>query len=380
LVISLGFNQIELFYGLFVSNVAILAFIIYSAAINTVFFNPINVRMDCHPLLLIFICFIITYASFGYLIEGDRFLPEYIKFVIHLIFMYFMVIYLISSQLSVLFLTKVFVIGVVISTYPVFDFIRGDEVDLANRFNPIYYGGFNAYGAILSLSIFSSVYLAIKIKTLKLTVFWTMISLYLFLILLITMSRGGFLALLISALVYIYKEYKFKKLFFVIFIMVIIFTLASIVSTDSAIINRFLNINTISDGSGRLQVWSAALNQIFLTPTSFLFGNTIGQFKTEIIGGSTTIQSLHNVFLFLLFSFGILVTLIILTPLIYLFYVTLVKSYKHSAFLSGICAQIIIFMSIDNQFQGLQSGWVFYFWIAVLVYSYNNHKKYRVLA
>ena len=380
MVISLGFNQIELFYGLFVSNVAILAFIIYSAAINTVFFNPINVRMDCHPLLLIFICFIITYASFGYLIEGDRFLPEYIKFVIHLIFMYFMVIYLISSQLSVLFLTKVFVIGVVISTYPVFDFIRGDEVDLANRFNPIYYGGFNAYGAILSLSIFSSVYLAIKIKTLKLTVFWTMISLYLFLILLITMSRGGFLALLISALVYIYKEYKFKKLFFVIFIMVIIFTLASIVSTDSAIINRFLNINTISDGSGRLQVWSAALNQIFLTPTSFLFGNTIGQFKTEIIGGSTTIQSLHNVFLFLLFSFGILVTLIILTPLIYLFYVTLVKSYKHSAFLSGICAQIIIFMSIDNQFQGLQSGWVFYFWIAVLVYSYNNHKKYRVLA
>ena len=57
LVISLGFNQIELFYGLFVSNVAILAFIIYSAAINTVFFNPINVRMDCHPLLLIFILF-----------------------------------------------------------------------------------------------------------------------------------------------------------------------------------------------------------------------------------------------------------------------------------------------------------------------------------
>lgn len=378
MITSLGFNEIELFSGLYISNIVILAFIFYNAAVSIVFFNTVNGRIVL-PLLLIFICLIIAYGSFGFLIEGGRFLPEYIKLVIHLIFMYFMVVYLISSQLSVLFLTKVFVIGVVISTYPILDFIRGDEVSLANRFNPIYYGGFNAYGAILSLSIFSSVYLAIKIKSLKLTVFWIMISLYLFPILLATMSRGGFLALLVSSLVYIHKEYKFKKLFFVIFFMVIIFTLASIFSTDSAIINRFLNINTISDGSGRVQVWMAALNQIFSTPGSFLFGSTIGQFKTEVIGGSTTIQSLHNVFLFLLHSFGILMTLMILTPLMHLFYVTLVKSYEHSAFLSGICAQIIVFMSIDNQFQGLQSGWVFYFWIAVLFYSYFNYKKYRVL-
>lgn len=379
LLIALGFNQGNLFLGLYTSNVAVLIFIFFNA-IGIALFSLVNKRIDILPLLLMLICLIIFYASFGFLFEEERFLPEYIKLSINLIFMYFMAVYLISSQLSILFLISVFVIGVVISTWPIFDFMAtGGGVSLANRFNPIEHGGFNAYGAMLSLSIFSSVHLAIKGKKLKLIVFWSLISLYLFPILLMTMSRGGLLALLGSILFYTYKEANFKVLFFIVFFLITIFILGPSIGLDSPIINRFFNLDTVRDGSGRLQVYSAALNQFFSTPVSFLFGDTIGQFRTEVIGGSTTIQSLHSVWLFLLVSFGVLVTLIILTPLMYLFYITLSKSYQNNAFLSGVCVQIIIFMSFDNQFQGLQTGWVFYFWIAVLLYSYNNYKKHKIL-
>jgi len=294
--------------------------------------------------------------------------------------MYFMAVYLVLSRPNILVLAGVFVIGVVISTGIIFDFIvYGEKMSLANRLNPLEYGGFNAYGAILSLAVFSSMYIAIKSEKLKSTAFWSLISLYLFLTLLMTLSRGGFLALLMSILLFMYKERNYKFLFFTVFFLIFSILLATVVGLDSPVIDRFFNLETVKDGSGRLQVYSAALDRLFSSEVVFLFGEGMGRFRTEVIGGSNVIQSLHSVWLFLLLSFGFLFSVVILTPLMYLFYVIFVKIYNYNAFLLGICVQLIIFMSVDNQFQGLQSGWVFYFWIAVLIYSYDRYKKHKIL-
>ncbi len=369
IILSIGANfQISTISKLYVSHVGmmfisllIIPFALVKASKN---------HIQWSPLALIFIIFLILYAGLGIIFEGNRFIPEYLKFTFNLLIFYVFVLISLNRKIPLEHFMYSIIIGVILSLLLFIDLPSLSEVSIEKRLNPITLGGFNAYGALIANSILCTIFLIKQNKTKKIILAILLLTLPLqFYTLIVTMSRGAALGLVVGLFVYLLMNKNIKTLLAFAILFMISFILMY-GAYDNAIASRFLNLDSVHDGSGRLQIWGHLFHKILSSPTSFLIGNGLGSILTEVRGGSTSIQSAHSMLIYWLYSFGILVAGLIYLTLIYTG-LRLLKTRKttYGPILIAIYAQLIVLSALDSQAQSSQLGWLYYFWFAILVSS-----------
>jgi len=187
-----------------------------------------------------------------------------------------------------------------------------------------------------------------------------------------TGSRGALLSLVLTAVLVAFvkaeKKVRFKVLAGALASLVVVYILISSFLPEE-LINRLFNAETYADGSGRIRIWTAAMQEILRNP---FFGNGISShyaYFNEVLGVDT---AMHNAYLCVLFEVGVVGLLAFVIP----FLITLYHSYKKKnifVFSMLICNMVIIFF--------LDAIHMRYIWNALIIgiVAYNIYKTKDIL-
>jgi hypothetical protein len=227
----------------------------------------------------------------------------------------------------------------------------GDRLSGNLILNPITSGHIAVSGLILILS--SALGYAQNIRLHNVTI------LSFFIILFVTMmmaaSRGPMLSLLIVALVMFFYKISLKKIILIIIATIFLFSVYMIVLDGTSLIqaNRF-SVNFGSEGGGgerRVLLWKAGVDMFLQNP--FFGGNT-----------TTTFGYVHNIFIEVMHSMGMIGTLLFSFLLFRVFKtIYLLLKYKHRMAWVG-------FLFIQHFIGSLLSGNIYssdYFWYLFVI-------------
>ncbi|WP_369468574.1 O-antigen ligase family protein [Providencia manganoxydans] len=195
-------------------------------------------------------------------------------------------------------------------------------------------------------------------------------TLLIFLMFVLTLSRGGIIAFIgSSAIVFIFEfiispAKQFKKILLFTLILTILFTIVHFNETIYHIIDK--RLNDISSGSGRFDLWNSAFRYFFENP---IFGHGIFTTKYifEMILGKPAYT--HNTFIELLLEGGISLLFVYLLLFFYLF-ILLFKNIKENLWLISCLVFIFIqFMTLSLSFNE------FVYFIFIIILLFNNKQQ-----
>jgi hypothetical protein len=262
--------------------------------------------------------------------------------------------------------------AIVISTFRVImsDYSSLFPITIHNRFNVDFLGSVNNYSYILAMGIIIAVFL---LKKRSITI------LYLLFFILISLSRGALFSLLFCAIIYfllhinnILKKFNLKYLMIpCVSILILIFYSNSIV----LVIQRRL-ISTLTDpsgGSGRITIWKYAINETFNKNLKVLFcGNGAKTFKYFLYNMK---DSIHNQYIDVFFSYGIIFGIIIIVCYFIYFYKIVYKIRYRFETLFYINILYAISFIFDSRIWVIQTNWIFGLIVALTFKEYHNNKK-----
>jgi hypothetical protein len=243
----------------------------------------------------------------------------------------------------------------VIEFHDFFDKIDWNE----NRPYPDFAGGYNQFSSLIALAIIGSVVFLSGWKRLL------FVSLY-SLILISTMSRGGFLAAVIPLLLYGFfclKLYR-KFLFYFSLLVMSVFLL----STDSVFIDRFLysffSSNPLEVTSGRNVLWAYFLEKLSsVSLYEFFFGFGVGSFNffNQI--------DPHNVFMHFFWDYGFLGFFVLLYVFFYIFrgLINFNKN-RFSIYLYLSFISFFICFLVEGYLHSIQTGLFFGLYVGFALY------------
>jgi hypothetical protein len=181
------------------------------------------------------------------------------------------------------------------------------------RFEFLSLGSFNALGMVLGTQIVMLLY--IMEGSLVSKALWALVGLSLF-FLLLTLSRGGLIALLASTGPYLFaKRRTFIRsaarapLQAVLTLVVVGLLLEfAIPSTGSEALLGRLDLEKDATGSGRLLLWADLFSRLLAHPHQIVIGGGIGSLSLEfeVLGLYYVQRSAHNLYLDLLGYFGLI--------------------------------------------------------------------------
>jgi O-antigen ligase len=217
--------------------------------------------------------------------------------------------------------------------------------------NPITSGHIAVSGLILILSSALGYAQNIRLHTVTILSF----SIILLLTVMMSASRGPMLSLLIVAVVMLFYKVSLKKIILIIIASIFLISIYMIILSDTSLIqaNRF-SVDFGSEGGGgeaRVLLWKTGVDIFLQNP--FFGGNT-----------TTTIGYVHNIFIEVMHSMGMIGTLLFSFLLFRVFKtIYLLLKYKHRMAWVG-------FLFIQHFIASLLSGNIYssdYFWYLFVI-------------
>jgi O-antigen ligase len=230
-------------------------------------------------------------------------------------------------------------------------------------------GNFNAYAFLIAVSLIISIYLLTKIKSLFNKILFIGIQSPLLIVLLLTLSRGGFFALVMGFVLYnfsVNKKTKIYLLLFTIFAIIVVGNILIQMDGTDLFLNRFLNSEKDEDfDSGRSIVYLFLLNDLFSSLSAFVFGFGFGAIEIDV-SAEIPLISAHNTYLDVFYSCGVIGLVIFIR---YLFHVyknikAIPKSSEKSITIA-LFGQLIFCFFYDSYWGATQIGWILSFLFAL---------------
>jgi hypothetical protein len=242
------------------------------------------------------------------------------------------------------------------------------SLSTANRIKIDNLGNFNAYAFLIAVSLIISIYLLTKVKPLFNKLLFVCVQSPLLVVLLLTLSRGGFFALIMGFVLYnfsVNKKTKIYLLLFAIFAFVVVGNILIQIDGTDLFLNRFLNSEKNEDfDSGRSIVFLILLNDLFSSFFSFLFGFGLGAIDLKVFAESD-ILSAHNTYLDVFYSCGI-VGLFFFMKYLFSVYkdIKVIPKSSEKSITIALFGQLIFCFFYDSYWGATQIGWIFPFFFA----------------
>ena len=264
---------------------------------------------------------------------------------------------------------KSIAIGIIFSSFRIvflnFDIIINPaNISIHERFDAYFIGGINNMSYLTTLAIIILYYENFKKNTKRVLI------IYLIIFNLLTLSRGGNIAMLLFFLYISLKKNTIKRLAYIVFVFLVISLSIYNWFPDvyELLINRF-DISTDTSGAGRTQIWLATLSSIN-DAKGLLLGAGPGTFR--YMTNMHTATSVHNQFFDILYGNGIIFLTIVFFQIIYLLNITLKNKDSYILAMNGLYLFSFIF---DTRLWVVQTFWV-YAIIIGLTLKQKNEKKH----
>ena len=324
-----------------------------------------------------YLCILISIVAFFYKNNPNN-LIVYPKLIIGIVTYYAFSRFFIFNRKYISIILVGFCLGVGFSPYFQVSLTDFTTIGVSNRLRVENLGNYNAYGFLIAVALVISAYLFNIIKSRTYRLIFLTIQSPLLVVLLYTSSRGGMLALIVGlAIFYLTNNIK-SKFYFAIATTIMIITLVFVLQKNDTLesfLDRFLISNQNSDNfdSGRSVIYLMLINELISSPFNLLFGFGIGAIDIQL-SNTELIQSAHNTYLDVVYSFGIIGGILLV---VYLF--SLYKSLKfrpkslEKSLLMSLFGQIILAFMYDSYWGATQIGWIFPFLFAFISTRTDNY-------
>ena len=237
-----------------------------------------------------------------------------------------------------------------------------------NRFYPEWIGGYNQFSFLIGMAVPVGVFIFKPYPYFRLVAIMVLVV-----AMLLTMSRGGLLALLFGMLIYKFmtRGLRIKQILWIFIGLILVSAMDN--SFLTILVDRFYESlvagDMVTKTSGRNFMWEYAWNNIFYENSTLglFFGRGIGSFYYE------NFTDPHSTPLLLLWEFGVV-------GLIF-FMIVFIKNYLKLSWKSCDSEQIIlktmliiilINLSVESLHFSSQSGWLLAVLLAAVTYKNNN--------
>ena len=362
----------------------IIALLIYLLTITIL----VKEKSFSKQLLLIFFSYILfsLYALASYFITGDLLDDIYNIGTILFINPIFILLAMNCRINKMLVLKTLFFLSGVYFCYFISSASMGNISLISDSFQSVFQDGSSSYQATNQyLGLFSLINLFMTIiahnkprKTIHIV-----LSLSSFFAMLFIGGKASFVSLLISATLFLALVYRSKtKLIVTICTILFFIIILAFIYKDSLLnsvtIMRFLAlIDTKSDSSMRLFLFSSAINLFFSSWKTFLFGSGINSFPVYI-GYCTVGMYPHNIFLELVAEYGLIGFSLFFFPIIYIFRIRIrcCKSiFGNSIVEKAVFSLSLYYLIIFSVTGGLRYSWTIIFYLYLLIPSQVNLTK-----
>lgn len=366
IIVSLGFNYSIIPGYIYLSN-------IISAIISLILFSQLKVsqiideRRNITVLAFLIFYILLNLSSF----EGMKWIYLFIMY-------YSFSIYFRYLNPSINHILLAYLIGIFLGTIFSFQFVDisllGYNV-LSNEFRGSIdaLGGFNTFGLLAAIAIIIAIHFQNIYKNTFLKILLYIPIIFLFYAEISTLSRGGFLTMIVALFFYNLFNNSIKVFFGFMLVALVAISLISQTIDIRNLLDRYLFYDDLT-GSGRTELWAYILS-IMNNPINILFGYGAGPLNidTNVMTGSSIAiyaESAHNTYLEIFYQFGILGLSFFL---IFLFNISTslekIKDSKDKMILKTIFFALLCSMFVDSYFFSLQVAAVFSLFYATFNYG-----------
>jgi hypothetical protein len=206
----------------------------------------------------------------------------------------------------------------------------------------------NLVGHIFGGSLTISLILIVKEQSIYLKIYLFIIAIFSIIYILAASTRGGLFAsiaaVLITILVYYYRELKFSNIIYGTAIIIILGFVLFSKSNFFSTIGNLLDFNSESRGldagfSGRIDAWPVVISLIINSPSTFLWGNGYRSWDSVKMG-----FDIDNSFINLIYEIGFIITICIVWIIIR----RITTLAKDNNSLSAVYFSILLFALIEG--------------------------------
>lgn len=350
--VSIGFNFSVIDGTLYLSNIL---FIIMSIII---IFNLTPNEIKNEKTQLFWLIIISLYVIAGMQsIAGIKWLYLFFNFFCFSLFFNY-------TRYNLNYVLLTYSLGLIMGTFTSFQFVDlaylGDNFFSENRGIVYQLGGFNVYGVLVAYAMIILIHLQSQFNTIPFKIFSVISLLYLFLAQISTLSRGGFLSLIIGLFFYSYFTKNLLKngIIFVFISSILGFLVINNLNIDFiSIINRYTFFEDAT-GSGRTVLWSHIIS-LMSNPFIIIFGNGAGSLDLFIPVSDSNwyneFESTHNTYLEFFYQFGLLgLSLFILFLYNTKKYIDKISIHDNKIILKTLFYVMLINMFFDSYFFAFQ--------------------------
>lgn len=379
IVLSLGFNFILVeSFKIYSSHVLILFFFFF-----TMMFLFLNNKLLIQPKLFFGILLFLAYSMFfGINSDGIRFQLDFLKTAYFLFSIYFFNIIFINSQVSLKQVFLCILLGITFSTLTSVDLGDfGGYANIANRdpsrLNADLIGGINTYAVLLSIGIIIGVYFFDMTESKIKKIFYILLIGYLSFWLLTTLSRGGIVTLITGIVTYcVYSNATRLLLSATAILLIAVLSVIQYFDLWLIFSDRFLDLQSILSGSGRIQLWSNLLRDFSEKPVAIIFGFGIGSIDSSVTGAVTVVQAAHNMYLEIFYTSGAFVMILFLFLIFHSFInAKKIKTLKERSLMISLLSVFAIMNFTDSHVMASQLAWFFAMIISLPCLALNSFKR-----